>query len=392
MMNEILLSSEMGKYNYQSVAKKTLVIVVSILFFLLAIELMGLSLAEMAGQFTDSISVVTSNPFIGLFIGLLSTALLQSSSTTTSIAVAAVASGAISLQHAIPIVLGANVGTTITSTIISMSYISKQKEFRKAVAAGTSHDFFNILTVLLLFPLEVNYHFLERGSIFISSFLHVGESSLSTGEAYGFSSLFDASTQWVVSTFGPIITLLLGIVLLFSCIKLISKWLYKILIGKTKDQFEKVVFKNKYRAFGWGLVITSLAQSSSLTTSLIVPLVATGKVKIRKGFQFIMGANIGTTITALLAAVFQSEAAISLAIVHLLFNLIGVLIFLLIPFISGFPVYLAKKMGIMTMKARLVGFAYIFFAFFLLPFTLIYFSQDHSKEKTPDSIEVTSGD
>ena len=392
MTDDHRLPTSMNQQAYQSIIVKLIVIVVSILLFLLSIDLMGGSIGAIAGDMTQNISKVTSNPFIGLFIGLLSTALLQSSSTTTSIAVAAVASGAISLQNAIPIVLGANVGTTITSTIISMSYISKQKEFRKAVAAGTSHDFFNILTVLLLFPIEANYHFLENSSAFISSFLHVGGSQVTTGEAFGFSSLFDTSTKWIIGSVGPIISLLVGIILLFSCIKLISKWLYKILIGKTKDQFEKVVFRNKYRAFGWGLVITSLAQSSSLTTSLIVPLVATGKVKIKKAFQFIMGANIGTTITALLAAIFQSEAAISLAIVHLLFNLIGVVLFLLMPYLSSFPVYLAKKMGVMTMKARLVGFAYIFFAFFLLPFTLIYFSQDQNKEKTSESIEIVSGD
>ncbi|MEQ8628201.1 Na/Pi symporter [Ekhidna sp.] len=381
----------MGKYNYQSISKKTLVIVVSILFFLFAIELLGLSLAEMAGPFTDSISVVTANPFIGLFIGLLSTALLQSSSTTTSIAVAAVASGAISLQNAIPIIMGANVGTTITSTIISMSYISKQKEFRRAVAAGTSHDFFNILTVLILFPLEVNYRFLEKISATISSSIHIaGRSGVGSSGEFGFTSLFETSTDWLVSTLGPVLSLLAGVVLIFACIKFISKWLYKILIGRTKDRFENVVFKNKYRAFSWGLIITSVAQSSSLTTSLIVPLVATGKVKIKKAFQFILGANIGTTITALIAAIFQSEAAISLAIVHLLFNLIGVMVFFLIPYLSKIPVYLAKKMGRVTMKIRLVGFAYIFIAFFLLPFTLIYFSK--SIENKQDPVEVTSED
>ena len=145
-MSDAFLSSDVEKNTYQSILTRTLVILVSVSLFLLSIELLGYSIAKIAGPLTESISVVTANPFIGLFIGLLSTALLQSSSTTTSIAVAAVASGAISLQNAIPIVLGANVGTTITSTIVSMSYISKQKEFRRAVAAGTSHDFFNILT------------------------------------------------------------------------------------------------------------------------------------------------------------------------------------------------------------------------------------------------------
>lgn len=350
------------------------------------------SMKSLGYSFADYAISATSNPFIGLFIGLLATAMLQSSSTTTTIVVAAVASGNLSLQAAIPIVLGANIGTTITSTIVSMSYIAKQNEFRRAVAAGTAHDFFNLLTVFLLFPLEAQYHFLENAGTFIASLIgksdptNLGQSTTS----YGFSSMFDSSTSWIVSQCGSIISLLIGMGLLLACIKFISTWLYRILIGKTKKQLEQVVFKNKYRAFSWGLIITSIAQSSSLTTSLIVPLVAIGKVKVKRAFQFIMGANIGTTITALLAAIFQSEAAISLAIVHLLFNLIGVIIFLFIPYASRIPVFLAKKIGMLTMKARLTGFAYILFAFFLLPFTLIYFSR--AVEKVPDAVEISSED
>ena len=79
----------------------------------------------------QTIDIATSNPFIGLFIGLIITAILQSSSTITSMAVAAVAAGSITLENAIPIVMGANIGTTLTSTIVSMSYVTKAKEFRR---------------------------------------------------------------------------------------------------------------------------------------------------------------------------------------------------------------------------------------------------------------------
>ncbi len=383
------ISTSLGLKESSSILLKGVVMIGSLLFFLLSINLMGLSIGQMTGEFTSQISQVTSNPFVGLFIGLVATALLQSSSTTTSIAVAAVASGAIGLQNAIPIVLGANIGTTITSTIISMSYISKAKEFRKALAAGTSHDFFNILTVLVLLPLESRYHLLERTSSSISSLFHE-ENFVTEGETTGFQffSILDYINESIVSFTGPLIGLLLAVVLLFGCIKLISKWLYSMLIGTAKDRFENVVFKTKMRSFGWGLVLTSVAQSSSLTTSLIVPLVATSKVKIKRAFQFILGANIGTTITALLAALFQSEAAISLAIVHLLFNLIGVVIFLFIPFTSDLPVYLAKKFGRMTVKARIIGFAYILFTFFLLPFTLIYLTKSSDKPTTTTEIQL----
>src|SRR5688572_32986229 len=95
------------------------------------------SLQHLGRNVAETILLATSNPFTGLFIGLLITAMLQSSSTTTALVVALVASGSITLQSAVPIIMGANVGTTITSTIVSLGFINKKKEFRRAVAAGT---------------------------------------------------------------------------------------------------------------------------------------------------------------------------------------------------------------------------------------------------------------
>lgn len=365
---------------------RSIAITLSVFAFLLSISMMGISIGTLTGETSSMILGAIENPFIGLFIGLLSTALLQSSSTTTSILVAAVAAKAIDLPDAIPIVMGANVGTTLTSTIVSMGYITKTNEFRRAVSAGTVHDIFNIIMVILLFPIEMKYQLLSRGSLYISNLIGFksgnGISSVSPVQ------FFSTINHWIVDHLGGIIGVLLSIILLFVCLKFISKLLYDILIGRAKKQFETTVFSTTFRSFGWGLLITSIAQSSSLTTSLIVPLVATGKVKLKRAFQFILGANIGTTITALLAAIFQSEAAISIALVHLLFNTIGVIIFLFIPAAGRIPVFLAKKMGLYTLKLRIVGFAYILMMFFLLPFTLIYFSRGF--ENQPDTVEMNS--
>ena len=338
---------------------------------------------------SDYVINTTSNPFIGLFIGLLATALLQSSSTITTILVAAVATGTLSLQSAIPIVLGANIGTTLTSTIISMGYITKTNEFRKAVAAGTVHDLFNIVMVLVLFPIELKYHLLEKGSKFLAGLL-VTRSSGSLISEFGLTSLFESLSNWLIGNLGNIVTLVLGVVLLFFCIKIVSKLLYNILIGRTRKKFETTVFSSTMRSFSWGLLITSAVQSSSLTTSLIVPLVATGKVKLIRAFQFILGANIGTTITALIAAVFQSQIAIEIALVHFLFNTVGVLVFLCIPYLSKLLVYAAEMMGQYTLRLRIVGFVYILITFFLFPFTLIYVSKGFEKQN--DSLEISSED
>lgn len=361
-------------------------ILLAVFLFLFSIVLMVNSINSLGYAFADYTISATSNPFIGLFIGLLATALLQSSSTTTTIAVAAVASGSISLSSAIPIVLGANIGTTLTSTIVSMGYITKTNEFRKAVAAGTIHDLFNIFMVVLLFPIERKYQVLERGSKFIAGLFNSSDVATSS-EGYGLSSLFAGVNQWLINHTNSVFTLILAVVLLFVCIKFISKLLYNILIGKNKEKFETTIFSNTTRSFGWGLLLTSAAQSSSLTTSLIVPLVATGKVKLNRAFQFILGANIGTTLTALLAATFQSKAAVEIAIVHFLFNTLGVLLFLFVPILTKLSIRLAEKMGYLTLRLRVIGFAYILITFFLLPFTLIYISEGFAEKE--DISEVT---
>lgn len=351
--------------------------------------LMISSIDSFGFSFSQYVINTTSNPFIGLFIGLLATALLQSSSTTTTIIVAAVASETVTLEGAIPIVLGANIGTTLTSTIVSMGYITKTSEFRKAVAAGTIHDLFNIIMVVIFFPIEMKYHVLENCSQIIANQFSIKSTSF-LGDGYGFSAFFHTINDWLISHTSHIFTFGFAMILLFVCIKFISKLLYDILIGRAKKQFETTVFSNTLKSFSWGLFITSAAQSSSLTTSLIVPLVATGKVKLIRAFQFILGANIGTTITALLAAIFQSQAAIEIALVHLLFNTTGVLMVILIPYLSTIIVFLAEKLGQYTLKLRIVGFIYILFTFFLFPFTLIYVSQGF--EKKSDTLEISAED
>ncbi len=381
--------SSQTKNNYPAYVN-AIAIGLSVFTFLFSIQLIGGSITSLGRDFADYAISATRNPFIGLFIGLLSTAILQSSSTTTTIAVAAVASGTLSLQGAIPIILGANIGTTLTSTIVAMGYITKSGEFRKAVSAGTVHDFFNILMVLILFPLESAYHILERASMTITSWIGVSSVETVGTSGLGFGSLFNGLNNWLISNLGAVVTLILAFSLLFYSIKFLSKLIYNLLIGRARDRFQTTVFKNTFLSFGWGLLLTSAIQSSSLTTSLIVPLVATSKVKLKRAFQFILGANIGTTITALLAATFQSEAAINLAIVHLLFNLIGVLIFLFIPFLRSLPVFLARKLGSFTLQLRIAGFAYILVAFFLIPFALIYFSS--SLESNQVSMEISAED
>ena len=357
-----------------------MIVLAAILGFFLAIQMMGQGLQELGKDMTLVTNGV-STPYIGLFIGLLTTAILQSSSTTTALAVTAVASGSIALDAAIPIILGANVGTTITSTIVAFGFITKSKEFRRAVSAAMIHDMFNILGVLIIFPIELRYHFLKRMSSYLSHLIHIGDSN--GNSSIWLSQSLKSIGQFVLELTGPIPMLLIAIMLLFASIKQIGKLSYKQLVGDRQAVLKNVIFKNPLRAFGLGLGITSIVQSSSLTSSLIVPLVATGKVRLDRAFYFLMGSNIGTTITALIAALFSSEAAMSLAIAHFLFNTMAVLLFAGIPFFGKIPLYLAERLGYLMFRYRISAFAYITLAFFAIPFGLIYLSNgDQPQEES----------
>lgn len=316
----------------------------------------------------------TENPFISLFIGLLVTALIQSSSTVTASVVAIVASGNLTLQQAVPIVLGANIGTTLTSTLVSLSYVMDNKEFRRALSAGISHDVFNILSVVLLFPLEIYFGFLSKIAAHIAGWF-ASDNSFEGPIVYN--RMFTRTwTDWLVDQINlPLVAMIISILLVFFAINVLSTAMYKSFLRDTFEDINKVIFQKTGLAFLYGVFFTAAVQSSTVTTSLVVPLVASKKVSLGKAFPFIIGTNIGTTITAVIASIYKPEAAIALALVHVLFNSFGALVLLPFSYIRAFPVWIANYMGKISLRYRFVGFAYILLTFFIIPFLLIYFTR-----------------
>ncbi|MBW8050586.1 MAG: Na/Pi cotransporter family protein [Cytophagales bacterium] len=371
--------------NIEEASPKTslLSFIVRIVSLLIILFLFLVSLDLMAGAFklfgketAQQIMNATSNPFVGLFIGLLATAIIQSSSTTTSMIVAMVAAGSLSIEGAVPIVIGANIGTSVTAMIVSFGYIGKKKEYRKAIATASAHNFINIFITLLLFPLEHYFGFLS----------HLAQSIavLFTFDSSGSTEIFSIMkvtvkpvAKSIIHFLGSkaLIVLLLSGLLLFFSIYFLTRFLKKMLVGKAQKKLDKLLFKNPYRALGWGIGLTAAVQSSSITTSLIVPLVATNKVGLRKAFPFLMGANIGTTVTALIAALSQNQEALTIAFVHVLFNVMGVAVFLPVKAIRNIPIRLARRLGKATLKNRIVGVGYVVTTFFFIPFLLIFFTR-----------------
>ncbi|MGM0943714.1 MAG: Na/Pi symporter [Bacteroidota bacterium] len=350
-----------------------LLMLIALLLFIFSIDMLTVSMRNLNSSVSEELFSATQNPFISLFIGLLMTALIQSSSTVTASIVAVVASGSISLQQAVPMVMGANIGTTLTSTLVSFSFIMKKKEFKRALSAGILHDVFNIFTVLLLLPLELYFQILSKSAVFLAGFFTSNEPS---SNSYITNTVFTRPlTEWVNDAIGiPFLTTLVAVFLVFAAIKLLATSVYKTFVQDSFRDINKIVFKKTGMALIYGIFFTAAVQSSTVTTSLIVPLVANRKVSLKKVFPFIIGANIGTTITAAIAAVYKSEAAIALAIVHFLFNTIGAIVILSIPPLRVLPVRLALYMGKKSVKSRFLGFAYILLTFFIIPFLLIYFS------------------
>jgi sodium-dependent phosphate cotransporter len=382
--------------HYRNQVIKIIYILGSLVLFVFALDMMVSSLQHLGKTAAETILLATSNPFTALFIGLLITAMIQSSSTATSLVVALVASGSLTTESAIPIIMGANIGTTITSTIVSLGFINKKKEFRRAVAAGTYHDFFNILTATILIPLEYYYRFLSDLATYITTnFFTISK----TASAPGFKPIWSGFTpviEFLVNLIpnGFLLTVF-SFVLLFGSILLFRKLISGLLLAGSPLGFSRFFFKSSLKSFLWGLLTTAAIRSSTITTSVVVPIVAQKIITLRKAAPFILGANIGTTVTAFIAALLNSNSsnAVSIALAHFLFNCIGVLIFFPIPGLRAIPLLLANGLGKLTIRYRLVGFVYVLVVFFFIPFSLIYLNRDSTQvlELTYKKTELASG-
>nr|MBN2278619.1 Na/Pi symporter [candidate division Zixibacteria bacterium] len=337
--------------------------------FILSITLLGDAFKLFGREFAESLLTMTSNPVVGLFIGILATSIIQSSSTTTSILVGMVASGLISIEGAIPIVMGANIGTTITNTLVSLTHINRSREFSRAFSGAIVHDIFNILSVAILFPLQLTTNFLGRAALFM-------EQAFENAGGLHFISPINAITKpitkMIIGLFhqSAWISAIVAIILLFIALKLMVDIMKSLVLSRVEGFFSKYIFKTTFRALVLGILLTALVQSSSITTSIVVPLVGAGVLSLRQVYPYTLGANIGTTVTAIMASlVTQNVAAVAVAFAHLLFNFCGIAIFL--P-LARIPLRLAKIMSRLTLRNRLIPIGFIILIFFLIPIALIY--------------------
>ncbi len=341
--------------------------------FLVSIGLLGASFKFFGKGFAHQLIESSNNPLVALFGGVLATALIQSSSTTTSIVVGLVAAGTMPFQTAIYVVMGANIGTSVTNILVSLGHITRSVEFKRAYSASTIHDFFNLMAVLILFPLQYYFNILGFLSDHLASeYAHLGGLKF----ASPIKLITKPTIHFLIDLLNkkPWPILILSLVLLFVALRYLVKILKILVIDRVEAVFDTVIFKNAARAMGLGVILTVMVQSSSITTSLVVPLAGAGILTLEQIFPYTLGANVGTTITAILAALsLGDQTAVAVSFAHLLFNVLGILIVWPIPAIRRIPMKLARGLTSIATAHRWLAVLYILLVFYAIPGIVIFF-------------------
>lgn len=349
-----------------------------IYFLLCAVGLIEAGFIAVGHQTAERIFSYATNPIAGVLVGILTTSLVQSSSVTTSIVVGLVAAG-MPISIAIPIVIGANFGTTLTNTFVSLGYARDRSDFKRAFSAATVHDAFNLICLLIFLPLELAFGFLQKTATAVGDlFMAVDPADNLVTADFNFINyltepLIDEVRGLAFGLAQPwngLVIAAIGFVMLLVSITFVSQLLKLLLAGHARRLAVKVTSAAPSSGILTGLVATLLLQSSSATTSLIVPLAGSGVLTTKQVYPFTLGANIGTCLTAILAAFAvtgQRELALEIAIVHLVYNVLGVVLIYSIPFTRYLPVRLAEYVGDLGARRFVVATSYVVGIFFLIP-------------------------
>jgi len=420
-------------------------------FFLFSLELLGNSAKVLGGCSAGGLLSDETNPVASLVIGALATCLVQSSSTTTSIVVTLVGAEAVTVNAGIYLIMGANIGTSVTNTIIAMGQMGSDDQLERAFSGATVHDLFNLLSVAVLFPVELITKYLYRltgamlpdsvskgdkwtgplkkivsplagrvlkankgvikdiatkkvdscasyypvtcvdgvedyNSCASSCDKDAGESFengdcgrvglITCDKKTGCPAFFQhGATQQDDATAGGV-CLFLSLVLLLVCLMGLVNVLQRGLMGLSTRVIYKATKVPGVFAIVIGAAITVLVQSSSITTSVLTPIVGLGVIQLEQMFPLTLGANIGTTVTGLLAALVSGKTeALQVALAHLFFNLSGIAIWYPLPFMRRVPLNGARALGKWTRRSRSIPPLYILVVFFIIPLLLLGLSE-----------------
>lgn len=360
-------------------------VVAGVYVLVTAVELIGSGFKAATGDSAEQLFAFASNPFVALMVGVLFTALVQSSSTTTSVTVGLVAGG-LPIQVAIPMLMGANIGTTLTNTLVSLGAARDREAFRRAFSAATVHDFFNLLAVAIFLPLELMSGLLEKtsgwlagtvsgsdGGFVATMFAAAGTVVDTVTEPLA--NLLDAATSFLPGVWHGVAMILLGIGLILVVITWLGRLLKVLLVGRAAEILHRSVGRGPVTGMASGALVTMMVQSSSTTTSLMIPLASSGTFSLRQIYPFTVGANIGTTITAFIAAFAFTGAdatlALQAALVHVLFNVFAAAVVFGLPVLREVPPRAATWLGNLAATNKLWAGAWVLGVFIGIPAALI---------------------
>jgi sodium-dependent phosphate cotransporter len=486
-----------------STLMKLVAVFTALYFFICSLSFLADGFRLVAGKQAGKVfaeSEIFNNQVAGLMVGVLVTVLVQSSSTSTSIAITMVGAGLLTVKQAIPIIMGANIGTSVTSTIVALGQAGDRDEFRRSFAAATVHDMFNFLSVSVLLPIEIATGYLyEISTGIVESYSGltsqekppdilkvvtkpftklviqidkkiinklaaatteedkqkyeemsllkapktcsavaieascVAADDLITADVTACSDITELGDEEACEAVGTdrctydegydpedcsdvhyifegmydswsdtgagILILFLALFILCLCLYLIVKLLKSLLQGRVAVWLHATVNGNVpdlrclradgqegcckegvvipmgwltgYLAMAAGMGLTICVQSSSITTSALTPLVGVGVIKLERMYPTVLGANIGTTVTGLLAALAADgeklQYTLAVAYSHLFFNISGIFLFYVIWPMRALPIAMARRLGNITANYRWFPIAYIFVMFFIVP-------------------------
>ena len=399
--------------------------------FIIALGIMGDAFKILGGRSSGKAfreSELLANPVAGLCIGILATVLMQSSSTTTSIVISMSAADLITVENAAYLVMGANIGTSVTNTIVSIAHLNSKDEYRRAFTGAVYHDMFNWLTVGIFLPLEASSGFLmELASTAVES-LGIENETESTSKIEFIKKITKPAAGRVVSTDKKLIEkiaaaetnaevkklekktiikqksghvlrdtpisddeagvlmLFVSLTMLATCLLMLVKLLQSVLKGRVAIWTRYLLNINSSNKCirscgGWdnyllllfGTGCTILVQSSSVFTSTLTPLVGIGLIHIEKAVALTQGANIGTTVTGVLSALSGSNVrtGMRVALEHVFFNCLGTCLWFCVWPLRVVPLNMAKFMGETAANLKWFPLAYIVGGFLVFPMLII---------------------
>ena len=353
--------------------------VLALLFvFLVGVKGLGDGFALLGRDVLGAFFRATTNPFIGLIVGLLATTLVQSSSVTTTMIVGLVAApnDPLPIANAVPMIMGANIGTTVTNTIVSLAHMGQREEFRRAFAVATCHDFFNFIAVAILLPIELFTGVLLKTATAIAATIgNVGgvklDNPLKEALSFALAPIKAATASIFSGRISAVVLMLLSGVLIYIALYFIVRLMRSSMEQRVESFVTRALGRSIILSIVVGIVATVMVQSSSITTALLVPLAGAGVITLRQAFPITVGANIGTTVTALLASMAVSgpnaETALAIALVHLLFNFSGTLLILPAPWMRDLPLRAATGLANVATRSRRWALAYVAILFYLVP-------------------------